>query len=254
MNESVAAAVPKRRVRWPVILIAALMGAVALGSFGFVTASALEEHDVFCTSCHTFPETTYYNRAYFALDNRSDPAPDLATQHYLSNESEPFKCITCHRGDSSLGNRLATTLLAGRDSVTYLLGREDPAIEKTHINEAWLPNRACMSCHTEALLTLAGINNHFHTRLPQAADALKNGGKLSVATSYTGNREALLSQGLETVASPLVCTSCHLAHKTIAGGSATFYIDTDIRNQACVECHLYAGKGPQNTKTLGSID
>jgi hypothetical protein len=254
MDENAVAVAPKRRIHWPVILIAVLLGMIVLGGLGFVTTSALEEHDVFCTSCHTIPETTYYNRAYIALDHRTDPIPDLATQHYVSSDGEPFKCISCHRGDGSLGNRISTTLLAGRDSVTYLLGREDPTIEKTHINEAWLPNNACVSCHTATLLTLAGINNHFHTHLPQAAEALRNGGKLSVVSENTGNRDALLSQGLETVESPLVCTSCHLAHKTVSGGSATFYIDIDIRNQACVECHLYAGKGPQNTKTLGSID
>jgi nitrate/TMAO reductase-like tetraheme cytochrome c subunit len=233
-------------------LIAAFFTLIALGGIGFATASVLEEKDTFCTSCHMVPETTYYNRAYIALDYPADPIYDLATQHYATANDEPFKCINCHRGDGSLGHRLSTTALAARDSVTYLLGREDPTIEKTHINEAWLPNAACVSCHTATLLTLKGIDNHFHTHLPQAAEALKNGGKLTVVSGYRGNADALLSQGLETVESPLRCSSCHLAHKQIPGSAADFFMDVNIRNQACVECHLYAGKGPQNTQTLGS--
>lgn len=241
----------KRRVRWPVVLIAAFFVLIALSGLGFVTVSALEEHDVFCTSCHTVPETTYYNRAYIALDYPTDPVPDLATQHYLTADDDAFKCINCHRGNASLRHRVSTTALAARDTITYLLGREDPTPEKQHIKEAWLPNAACVSCHTDTLLTLAGIDNHFHTRLPQAAEALKNGGKLTVAATYAGNADALRSQGLETIESPLLCSSCHLAHKTVSGGAAKFYMDIDIRNQACVECHLYAGKGPQSTQTLG---
>ena len=33
------------------------VGLILLGGAGFVTASALEEHDTFCVACHAVPET-----------------------------------------------------------------------------------------------------------------------------------------------------------------------------------------------------
>lgn len=75
-------AAKRRRRRWPVYIAVAFLVLIVLGGVGFVTASALEEHDTFCTFCHTIPETTYFNRAYLALDNPQDAIPDLATAHY----------------------------------------------------------------------------------------------------------------------------------------------------------------------------
>src|SRR4051794_17207677 len=108
---------PKRRRFLPVI--AGIVFIVVLGVGGFITASALEEHDNFCTSCHTVPETTYFNRAYLSLDNPKEVVTDLATVHYhlAQQDNKPaFSCISCHRGDSTLGNRVATLALAGRDT------------------------------------------------------------------------------------------------------------------------------------------
>ncbi|MBX3062417.1 MAG: multiheme c-type cytochrome [Anaerolineae bacterium] len=249
----------KSRRRWVVIGLAAFLVLVLLGGVGFVTASVLEEQDAFCTSCHTVPETTYFNRAYIALDHPSEPVNDLATSHYIAAQQEggePFKCINCHRGDASPGHRVSTLTLAGRDAIIYLLGRENPAIEKVNIAEAWLPNAACVSCHTETLLALKGIDNHFHTHLPQAAEALAKGGTLTVASDFRGSdsdKDALLKAGLGTVSGvDLLCTSCHLAHKALPGGASQFFMDADMRNAACVDCHVVAGQGPQSVRDLGS--
>src|ERR1041384_6776435 len=104
----------KRRRRWPVLLVIGFFVVVILGGVGFVTASALEDHDTFCISCHTVPEITYYNRAYISLDNPTDDAPDLATAHYLLSQlhnKTDFACINCHRGDASLSQRISTIAL-----------------------------------------------------------------------------------------------------------------------------------------------
>jgi nitrate/TMAO reductase-like tetraheme cytochrome c subunit len=69
---------PRRR-RGLVLLLALGFALFALGSLSFVVASALEEHDPFCISCHTAPEITYYNRAYYALDHPAEAIPDLST-------------------------------------------------------------------------------------------------------------------------------------------------------------------------------
>lgn len=243
--------------RWPLYLGAVVLAFIVIGGLSFVVVSALEERDSFCTSCHTTPETTYFNRAYIALDNPADPIPDLATAHYVqaSTESDtdagtPFKCITCHRGDASLSHRVSTLALAARDTVIWASGQANPALAKSHLRESWLPNAACLTCHTDLLLTLNGIDNHFHTNLPQAAQAFRNGGKLTISPKFTGDTETLLKHGLDTVNVDLLCTSCHQPHKELPNAEANFFMDTTIRNQACVQCHQVAKRGPQSLREL----
>ncbi len=142
--------------------------------------------------------------------------------------------------------------LGARDSVTYVVGREDPAIEKTQTREGWLSNAACVSCHTDVLLNVKGLGNHFHTKLPQVADALAQGGKVVVSASFTGSQAAAQEWVNPISAAPVNCTSCHLAHSTIQNGMANFFIDSDRRNEACISCHKVAGKGPQDVANLGS--
>ncbi|MEP7287186.1 MAG: cytochrome c3 family protein [Chloroflexota bacterium] len=244
---------PTRRRRWPVIIAVGFFVLLILGAGGFVTASALEEHDTFCISCHTVPETTYFNRAYISVDNPNDPVMDLATDHYhlskIHNKGD-FSCISCHRGDASFGQRISTLALGGRDALIYVVGKEDPTIEKTSTREGWLPNAACTSCHTDTLLTLKGLDNHFHNHLPQAAAALANGGKLIVPDNLKDRQDVLLKTGLETVNTSLVCTSCHQAHSTLPNGAANFFMDSDRRIKACVTCHQDAKAGPQDVNSL----
>jgi nitrate/TMAO reductase-like tetraheme cytochrome c subunit len=239
--------------RWPLFVVAGFVGLILLGGVGFVVVSALEEHDTFCIACHTVPETHYFNRAYYALDNPSEPITDLSTAHYRAAQDknlEPFTCIDCHRGDGSLGHRISTVALGGRDAVIYVLGKEDPALEKTSTREGWLPNAACTACHTETLLTLEGLDNHFHTHLPQAAAALANGGALKVPDTLEAKRTELLAIGLKTINTSLVCTDCHHAHVTQPDGAAAFFMQTDRRNQSCVTCHQAAKEGPQDPNAL----
>jgi hypothetical protein len=247
-----APSAPRRR-RWPTFVAAAFVGLIALGGSGFFVASTLEEHDTFCIACHTVPEVTYYNRAYIAIDNPGEQVSDLATAHYQLSQihnKTPFACIDCHRGDASLGQRLSTLALGGRDAVIYVLGKEDPTIEKTKTREGWLPNAACTNCHTDTLLTLKGLDNHFHTHLPQAAAALASGGTLKVADTTSPDKRAdLLRVGLKTINTTLVCSDCHLAHKTVSAGAA-FFMDNTRRNEACVSCHQTAKEGPQNVNSL----
>ncbi len=234
-------------------MVVAFVGLIVLGGSGFFVASTLEEHDTFCIACHTVPEVTYYNRAYIAIDNPGQRVTDLATAHYQLSQihnKTPFACIDCHRGDASLGQRLSTLALGGRDALIYVLGKEDPTIEKTKTREGWLPNAACANCHADTLLTLKGLDNHFHTHLPQAAAALASGGTLKVAdTTPQDKRADLLRVGLKTINTTLVCSDCHLAHKTVSAG-ATFFMDNTRRNEACVSCHQTAKEGPQNVNNL----
>ena len=244
---------PAPRSRRLVWLGAGAVVLIVLGLGGFFTASALEEHDSFCISCHTVPEVTYFNRAYISIDNPDLPVMDLATVHYHAykvNNKGDFACINCHRGDASLGHRVATLALGGRDALIYITGQENPAIEKSNTKEGWLPNTACTTCHAETLLTLKGLDNHFHTHLPQAKHALASGGKFTVPESLKDREKSLLEIGLQTVNTTLVCTDCHQAHTAFASGATTFFMDTERRNIACVACHQAAKAGPQDVKNL----
>lgn len=245
---------PKRR-RWPAILAIGFVAVIIMGGLSFVVASTLEDHDTFCTTCHTAPETTYFNRAYLSLDNPKNMPLDLASWHYLNAQSKqltPFSCITCHRGDAQLPDRLQTLALGGRDTVIFVLGRDNPAIEKTHTSEGWLSNASCVSCHTDTLLTLKGLDSHFHNRLPQAATALANGGALKVGASVPKeNGDLMLQAGLQTVQVSILCSDCHQPHKALpATGSAKPYLPNDAVNEACLACHKAAGKGPQDVLHL----
>ena len=243
---------PHRR-RWPALMIVTVLAMLIFGGVGFVVATALEERDAFCTSCHTVPETTYYNRARRALADPKDTVPDLATAHYRPSHrrKEPaFACIACHRGDSSVDHRIATLARGARDAFIYLAGRADPTIEKTNIADVWLPDAACVGCHGDTLLTLAGLENHFHTHLPQAARALASGGEPTVRARDEKRRDALLQAGLQTVDIAITCASCHQAHKTFSDGAANAFIDVSTRNRVCVACHQASRRGPQDVDDL----
>ncbi len=254
MTASPTKPLPRRR-RWPLIVGGLFVLLVVFSGVGFVTASTLEDRDTFCISCHTAPETTYYNHAYIALDNPTLPVTDLASAHYLlskQHNKEPFACIQCHRGDSSLGHRVAAITLGARDSVIYVVGQENPTLEKTETREGWLSNAACVSCHSDYLLTVKGLDNHFHTKLPQTADVLAKGGKVTVSDALKNNPEAAKEWLAPVSGVTLTCTSCHLAHTTLQNGMSNFFMDSQHRNEACVSCHKVAKKGPQDATTLGN--
>jgi hypothetical protein len=231
--------VPKMRRKLLPTLGIGLLVLVVLGVGGFVTATLLEEHDSFCIACHTLPETTYYNRAHTALTATVPAIPDLATVHYtLSKEhgKPEFTCINCHRGDASLGHRLQTLALGGRDALIFITGKGDPTIEKGKAAQSGLPDAACVSCHTETMLRLQGIPNHFHNALPQTAKLVANGAQWIVPPDEEYRKEILLS-GVRTVQTSVTCVSCHIAHKTIPNGVETMFTAREITDIPCQTCH-----------------
>ena len=244
---------PRRR-RWPVIVAVGFFVLLILGSGSFVVASTLEDHDSFCISCHTVPETTYYNRAYVSLDNPSQAVPDLATAHYLLSHEHgkpEFACIDCHHGDGSLGNRVSTIALGGRDAVIYVLGRADPTIEKTQLAEGWLPNASCVSCHTDTLLRQQDLDNHYHNYLPQTGQLVASGATFVVPTpSNSGATESRQNRPIRTVNTSLTCTDCHHAHTSLSNGAASMFVNNTTVADQCVECHKVAGQGPQNANEI----
>ncbi len=135
---------------WRFIALAALLAMVALVSgVGFV--SYKERDNAFCASCHTEPETTYYER-FIAADQRQNATTLAAFHHYRKN----IRCIDCHAGEGVLG-RATVLSLAAWDTLKYL----------THTAQQPAPivfevqNEACTKCHT-ADIRKPGFENHYH--------------------------------------------------------------------------------------------
>jgi hypothetical protein len=232
---------PRRsRQRWLTLIVMGFFGLIILGGAGFVTASTLEDHDTFCTTCHTAPEVAYYDRAHNALANQQAPIVDLATVHYTLAQTAgrpEFTCINCHRGDASLSQRVSTIALGGRDAVIFVLGRADPTLEKTNLAESWLPNAACISCHADTLLTLKGRDNHWHNNLPITATLIASGAQLIVPPELANQKAQLLRNGIQTISTSIACTDCHQAHVTIVNGQPSLFTDQDRMMPVCQTCH-----------------
>jgi hypothetical protein len=256
VEPSIEPPVRKRR-RWPLLIGVAFVLLILFSGAGFATATALENQDSFCISCHTVPETTYYNRAYVALDNPSNASTvtDLVTAHYhlsQSNGKAAFACIECHRGNAGIVDRVAAIALGAKDTAVWVLSAGgDPTIEKpADPNGIWLTDAACISCHTDTLLNVTGFNNHYHTRLPETGQLVASGAQFVVSSDNSGlNQQRVLDNWAKPVDVSLNCSSCHLAHKTMTNGTSTKFIDQQVVLKACQDCHVAAGQGPQDLTT-----
>ena len=187
---------------------------IAIAFILALTATKAEETNSFCIACHTAPEQTYFDRAAAAHDLE---IVDLASAH--SVEHEDFKCIDCHRGESTLTDRATTLALGARDTLIFISGQADQTIEKGHATQPDLLNRACWQCHQEAV-TQAGFNNHFHN-------------KLAVTDSSQPSSSA-------------VCTDCHRAHIQMDSGSEQGFLNIEgVVYLACEKCHHELERGPQ---------
>ena len=140
-----------------IIPAAVLAFGLLLAGGGYVFASTQEENNSFCASCHTQPESTYYQRFQVtaAVDLASDHAQKAAT-----------KCIDCHSG-TGFGGRLSAILLGARNAAAWFSHTAvQPAPQTVPIKDD-----NCLKCHQDVTSQTLG-NNHFHGFLSrwQAAD------------------------------------------------------------------------------------
>jgi hypothetical protein len=237
------ASAPAKR-RWPLFAGAVFLSAIVLAAAGFLAGTTLEENDSFCTSCHTVPETTYVKRS---ADARAVGAvTDMASAHFHDTQAkgQSFACIQCHRGNSTLPDRVQTLALAARDTLTLWSGQADPTIEKPAIKQPLLANTACAGCHETTLLTVKGRQNHFHNFLPATA-ALLAQGKAFIQSG--GERE----HEYKRVDTAITCTDCHNAHQTIATPDPQIKrMDRTTVQKACDTCHKAANERRQTIDRL----
>jgi hypothetical protein len=150
----------KPRPKWLSIVFTVAGVGVVLAIAGFVFAAQMEERDSFCASCHTQPESTYYQRRL------ASSAVDLASFHEIDKGT---LCIDCHSGQGTFG-RMAAILEGSQNALAFYT---HTAVQPSRLR-APLGNDHCDKCHYQVYQD-AGFNNHFHSFLPRwqsvAADA-----------------------------------------------------------------------------------
>ena len=176
-------------------LMVAVGVGVMLAASGFTFAATQEQHDYFCSSCHTQPETTYYQRTQAAL------AVDLASAH----TAKQVRCIDCHSGKGVTG-RVSAELLGAHNALAFYTGTAvQPAKQTSPIGDT-----NCLKCHTK-VLTGRDMNNHFHffllrwqARDPAAATCV------SCHTGHATDGQANIAFLSQSHTVP-VCDACHRA-------------------------------------------
>jgi len=224
---------------------AAALILLAIGVGTGLRVSRLEEHDSFCTSCHTVPEVTYFERAQAALGGQT-PYADLSSAHYgrapSSGEQMAIRCIDCHRGSGSLAHRAVTLSLGARDALIWVTGQSDPTIEKSELIVPFLLTAACVECHLDVLL-VAGFNNHFHNKLPEAYALWRGGATLRRPPEVPDLPDEAMA--VDPSPTEVLCVDCHRAHIHLPGSELQGYLDLATTvYPACVRCHEEAGHGP----------
>lgn len=189
--------------------VIAVFFVVAAAGFGY--GYTRENDDAFCASCHTEPESTYFDRSTAA------DAVDLASFHH----GEETRCIDCHSGKGLTG-RANAMLLGARDWIVFQSGSYDQPAQTTHPED----NDSCTKCHSfsfwggeagegPSLDGQRGHDGHYHS------------GRLLITWRVRGGPE----NG---------CSSCHPAHVTM---STTSFSSSPQVEEGCRSCHDRLGEG-----------
>ncbi len=189
---------PKGKRRWPKVVIALatiVAGLVVLSSATAVTAMQFENHDDFCASCHSQPESAYFQREVA-------DAVDLASFH----AEKDVHCIDCHSGPGLVPGRVTALTLGAKDLLAWVSGHAaQPAVVTRPIDDA-----NCLKCHAQ-VTEQRNFNNHFHVFLSRW-QALDPNAATCVSCHQSHNTQgetqlAFLNRN-DTVQ---VCQSCHRA-------------------------------------------
>jgi predicted CXXCH cytochrome family protein len=181
----------KFRLMWVIIPLAVL---VVLGIAGFIVAATVEENDSFCASCHTQPESTYYDRS------QSAAVSDLAGFHH----GQEVKCIDCHSGEG-FGGRFDAILMGAHNAFTFYTGT---AIQPAKLIVP-IQDGNCLKCHANVTKTRTQ-DTHFHYFLSrwQSVDPNGAGHCVTCHTSHTTDGQEDLRY-LNATRTEAVCQRCH---------------------------------------------
>jgi hypothetical protein len=203
---------PGQRTRGFVgVVIGGAALALLLAVGGFTFAASQESHDPFCASCHTQPESTFFQRS-------TDPTPvDLASFH----TGQTTRCIDCHSGPGLFG-RMGAELLGARNALAwYTHTAIQPAKLTVPISDA-----ICLKCHQDVVqpgyvpkTTVTGFGNrrggeeagpnHWHERLAEWQATTPQAGTSTSSHSGHGT-DGTAATGFENnQTTQAICESCH---------------------------------------------
>lgn len=196
----------------PLALAAAFL-LVLLSVGGFAFAASQETHDSFCASCHSQPETTFYQRSVAAQPT------DLASFH----TTQKTDCINCHSGQGITG-RIQAELMGARNAFKWYTGT---AVQPAVLNYA-IGDENCLKCHPDV------TSRNFQPKQ-----------QITIPGAQTGEREgegrrnhwhAFLSRWQAAAPDVGNCVSCHSGHAVNTTAESGFMVPQQVSSQ-CDACH-----------------
>lgn len=206
-----------RKFPWlPTLLALGVLG-VLLTGVSFAFAATQESHDPFCASCHTQPESTFFQRSTAAQ------AVDLASYH----TGQKTRCIDCHSGQGVSG-RLSAEMMGANNALKWFSGTAtQPAPLKVPIRDDH-----CLKCHAEIASERCTAKAHF-TLPPEFG-----GGEEEEAR--TGHWHVFLSRWQSIDRNADGCVDCHPGHST-DGAAQHGFLNANTMARVCNDCHKKVG-------------
>lgn len=184
-----------RRIALGLLLLVVASSVLGIGGVGI--ALALENQDVFCASCHTEPEQTYYQ------ESRQSVVSTLAAFHAQKQTA----CIDCHSGSGNFGRGVGLQQGA-HDLLAFLSGSYNhPAVTTNPLKD-----ESCLKCHSKVMAQPDGapqaMKGHYHAFLQRWQLIDPNAARCT--TCHTTHSKGLASlQFMAQGKVALVCDSCH---------------------------------------------
>ena len=199
-----------------------LVGILALGIFlaagGFTFAASQETHDSFCASCHTQPESTFFQRS------TTTQAVDLASYH----TAQQTRCIDCHSGPGIWG-RMQAELLGARNTVAWYT---HTAVQPAPLTFP-IPDANCLKCHQ-------AVTQRGYT--PKQSVTIIGEGRRGGEEAGPNHWHELLARWQAVAPNAGTCTSCHPGHST-DGSAQTGFENAQTTRTECEACHKVLGEG-----------
>ena len=197
------------------VILAVFVVGVLLAAGGFTFAASQETHDSFCASCHTQPESTFYQRS-------TDAQPvDLASYH----TTQKTECINCHSGQGVIG-RVQAELMGARNALKwYTATAVQPATLVFPIGD-----QNCLKCHQN--VTQRGFTAKESLTVPGRAGGF--GGEREGGRNNHWHEFLARWQAADPNAGP--CVSCHSGHATDGNTQNGSMKDQTVQNE-CNACH-----------------
>ncbi len=213
---------PSSQKSWMRKLVLLLAGGMILGivlaTSGFVYAASKESHDPFCASCHTQPESTYFERSVAA------EAVDLAAYH----THESTRCIDCHSGPGVFG-RMRAELMGARNALAWFT---HTAVQPAPLTVP-IRDENCLKCHQD--VTQRGYT-------PKKTITILSEGRRGEEEEEAGlnHWHELLARWQAYRSDAATCTSCHSGHLT-DGTAETGFENAETTRAVCDACHRVMG-------------